>query len=150
MPHDHPPSPEHKHPVWLYVLLVVVAVALAGWGVAAYRGHKEDQQAQAKAEQLQQKFQAAGLPTFADTNEIAGTLGTDGGAACATPGKALGDAFLKQQLSNGSGGPGQRPVTVAKQTLLGQLFIVQVYCPERLGKFQKFLDNLDYDNVVRN
>ena len=150
MAHDHPPSPEHKHPVWLYALLGAAAVALAIWGVAAYRGHKADQESQDKAQQLQQRFEAAGLPQFADTDQIARTLGTDGGAVCETPGKSLADGFLKIQLSNGAGGPGQRPVTVAKEVLQGELLIVQTYCPEKLDKFKDFVDDLDFDNVINN
>ena len=149
MPHDHPPSPEHKHPTWLYLLIVVVLVALGVWGVAAYRGHKDTQEATQKAEQLQQKFEAAGLPQFADTDQIADTLGTDGGAVCDTTGKTLAESFLKIQLANGAGGIGQRPVTVARDTLVGGLLIVQTYCPDKLGKFQDFLDDLDFDDVVR-
>ncbi|HEY7198440.1 MAG TPA: hypothetical protein VH306_14785 [Gaiellaceae bacterium] len=149
MPHDHPPSPAHKHPTWVYVVIIVVLVGLAIWGIAAYRGHKETQEATAKAEQLQQKLEAAGLPTFADTDQIAGTLGTDGGAVCDTPGQALTQAFLKQQLANGAGGPGQRPVTVAKETLQGEFYIIQVYCPEKLEDFKDFLADLDFDDVVR-
>jgi hypothetical protein len=149
MAHDHAPSPEHKHPVWLYVLLGVVVVGLAIWGVAAYRGHHETQQAEQKAEQLQQKFAAAGLPQFADTEDIAKTLGTDGGAACDTPGRALADGFLKIQLSNGADGPGQRPVTVARDVLLGELLIVQTYCPDRVEAFKNYFDNFDFDDVIK-
>jgi hypothetical protein len=149
VPHDHPPSPAHKHPVWLYVLLGVLAVALSIWGVAAYRGHKADEEAKAKAEQLNQKLEDAGLPTFPDTDEIARTLGTDGGAVCAAPGKSLAQAFLKLQLSNGAAGPGQRPVIADTDVLKGEFLIVQTYCPEKFGKFEDFFKDLDFDDVVR-
>lgn len=149
MAHDHPASPEHDHPVWLYVILGIVVVGLAIWGVIAYRGHKADEEAQQKAAQLQQKFEAAGLPQFADTETIARTFGTDGGAACDTPGEALADGFLKLQLSNGAGGPGQRPVTVARQVVLGEILIIQTYCPDKLGDFQDFVNDLDFDNVIK-
>jgi hypothetical protein len=149
MPHDHAPSPAHKHPTRLYIVIIVVLVALSIWGIAAYRGHKADEEAQQKAEQLQQKFEAAGLPTFADTDEIEKTLGTDGGAVCAEPDKSLTQGFLKLQLANGAGGPGQRPVTVAKETVQGQILIMQTYCPDKLPDFQDFVDDLDFDDVVR-
>ena len=149
MPHDHAPSPAHKHPTWMYIVIIVVLIALAIWGIAAYRGHKADEESQQKAEQLQQKFEAAGLPTFADTDTIARLLGTDGGAVCDTPGKALAQGMLKLQLSNGAGGPGQRPVTVAREVVQGELLIVQTYCPDKLPDFQDFVDDLDFDDVVK-
>lgn len=149
MAHDHEASPHHKHPVWLYVVIVVLIVVLAAWGLGAYRGHKNDQQAKAKAGQLQEALQNAGLETYASIDQIARLYGTDGGAACDTPGKALADAMLKAQLVNGAGGPSARPVKVARETLAGQLLVIKVYCPDKLGRFQNFVDDLDFSNVVR-
>jgi hypothetical protein len=149
MSHDHAPSPAHKQPTWLYIAIVVVLVLLAIWGVAAYRGHKADEAAKAKAEQLNQSFAAAGLPTFSDTTEVARVLGTDGGAVCATPGKALAKSLLKIQLSNGAGGIGLRPITVDKQTLQGEYLILKTYCPDKVEKFATLYDGLDYADVVK-
>ena len=149
MAHDHDPSPEHQVPVWLYVLIGVLVVALATWGIIAYRGHHASARANAKAEELNQRFEANGLPTFADTEDIARLLGTDGGAACDTPGKTLSDALTKFNLANGAGGPGQRPVISDHNVLKGELLIIQTYCPEKLEKFQDFFDDLDFDSVVR-
>ena len=148
MPHDQPPSPAQERPVWLYILLGAIVAGLAIWGVIAYRGHDDTQAANAKARQLQNAFIAAGLPTYSDTNEVARTLGTNGGAVCDTP-ETLGRAFLKLQLSNGAAGPGQRPIRVAKQTLKGELLIIQTYCPEKLSEFQNFVNSLNYADVVR-
>jgi hypothetical protein len=148
MPHDHPPGPAVTRPTWLYVLLGVVAVGLVIWGVSAYRGHQDTQAAQEKAQQLQDEFEAARLPTYPDTREVARTLGTDGGAVCDTP-QTLARSVLKLQLSNGAAGPGQRPVRVAAPTLKGELLIIKTYCPEKLGEFQKFVNDLNYSEVVR-
>jgi len=148
MPHDQPPSPAQNHPVWLYILLGAIFAGLAIWGVIAYRGHKDTQAANAKAQELQAAFIAAGLPTYSNTSEVARTLGTDGGAVCDTP-KALAKSFLKLQLSNGAAGPGQRPIRVARQTLKGELLIIQTYCPEKLSGFKNFVNNFNYAEVVR-
>ena len=148
MPHDHAPSPAQKRPTWLYIVIIVVLIVLAIAGVAIYRGHKQNEQSKAKAEQLNQAFAAAGLPT-ADVDELAGTLGTDGGAVCDAPGKSLTKSLLKINLSNGAGGPGQRPVTIDQEALKGELLIIKTYCPEKLGKFATLFDGLDYDDVVR-
>jgi len=148
MPHDQFPSPAHTHPIWLYILVGAVVTGLAIWGVIAYRGHKDTKAANSKAQQLQDEFEAARLPTYPDTDEVGRTLGTDGGAVCDTP-ETLGKSFVTLQLSNGAGGPGQRPVRVAAQTLKGELLIIKTYCPEKLSEFQKFADNFNYAEVVR-
>jgi hypothetical protein len=147
-PADAAASPAKGQHLWLYVVLGAAATGLAIWGVTAYRGHEATQEADAKAAQLQDGFKAAGLPTYADTRDIARTLGSDGGAVCESP-ERIAQSLLKQQLSNGAGGPGQRPVTVARQTVHGELLILQTYCPEKAPAFQKFVNGLDYADVVR-
>jgi len=149
MPHDHPPSPEHNHPWWLYAVIIVVLVGLGIWGVVAYRGHKDTAEAQQKAEQLQQSLASAGFSQYPSTDTVARLFGTDGGAVCAQPGKALAKGLLKIQLANGAGGAAQRPVVVARDTLQGQLLIMQTYCPEKVPTFQNILSSLHFRNVVR-
>jgi len=142
------PSTARKHSPWLYGLIGAGAAALAAWGVIAYHGHKQTQAATAKAEQLQASFKAAGLPGYADTRTIARTLGTDGGAVCDTP-ETLAKALLAQQLSNGAGGPGRRPVEVASRTVKGETLILQIYCPDKLDGFQSFVKDLRFKGVIR-
>ena len=64
-----------------------------------YDAAQDNQEAQAKAEQLMQAFERAGLPVPADTDQIVATLGDDGGAVCANPANALGKATLLDQIS---------------------------------------------------
>jgi len=148
VPHDHPPGPAVTRPTWLYVLLGVILVGLVIWGVIANRGRQDTRAAQQKAQRLQHEFEAARLPTYPDTREVARTLGTDGGAVCDTP-QTLARSVLKLQLSNGAAGPGQRPVRVAALTLQGELLIIKTYCPEKLSEFRKFVNDLNYAEVVR-
>ena len=148
MPHDQPPTLTNR-PVWLYVLLGAIVAALLIWGLLAYRGHHQTQEANAKAQQLQQKLRAAGLPAYASTHQIARTFGTDGGAVCDTPGKSIPDGFVKLQLSNGAGGPGQRPVRVARELVEGQLLVIETYCPDKLPAYRKFVDSLHFKDVIR-
>ena len=61
---------------------------------------------------------------------------------CANPNQALSRATLYGLLTNGSGGPGTRPVIVDNKVLRGQLAIIQVYCPDELEEFQQFVDSL--------
>jgi hypothetical protein len=150
VPHrnGHVADPGRRGRIVLYVVLAVLFLGLAGWGLAAYRGHTASQQALAKAAQLQQRFRVAGLPTFTQEG-IARTLGADGGAVCKTSGKDLASANLKLMLSNGAAGPGLRPVLTARRVLLGELLVVRTYCPERLADFRAFVDGLQFRNVIR-
>ena len=63
-------------------------------GLITYSGQKETQQAQDKAQQLTQKFQAAGLEVPVNHDVFVRTLGSDGGAVCDNPASALGKATL--------------------------------------------------------
>lgn len=69
-------------------LLVVLVVV----GLVAYSSQKNDAEAQQKAQQLEQKFQTAGLSVPASCDDIVRTLGTDGGVVCERPANALGRA----------------------------------------------------------
>ena len=148
MPHDHEPSPHHKHPSWLYILIGIGLLILVIAGTAVYRGHHENAQAKAKAQQLNDAFTAAGLEPQ-DVDSLAGTLGTDGGAVCDDPNGTLAKSLLKVNLAAGAGGIGQRPITIDKDTLRGQYLILKTYCPDKLGKFATLFDGLDYDDVVK-
>jgi hypothetical protein len=149
MPHDHMPSPPHDVPRWIYAVIGVVLLVLAIWGVAAYRGHEESEQAQELAAELNQRLEDAGLRTF-DEEEIARVLGTDGGAVCDTADGDLAQGLLRLMISNGSGGPGLRPVRTEGRVLQGMVLIVQTYCPDKADDVEDFLDDFEFDNVVRN
>ncbi|HEY7705821.1 MAG TPA: hypothetical protein VH968_01475 [Gaiellaceae bacterium] len=148
MPHDHMPSPPHDVPRWIYAVIGTVLVVLAIWGVVEYRGHKETEQAQELAAELNQRLDEAGLRTF-DEEDIARLLGTDGGAVCDTSSEELAQGFLRLQLSNGAAGPGQRPVRVDQRVVQGELAIIQTYCPDKVEDFEDFVDDLDFDDVIR-
>ncbi len=148
MPHDHEPSPHHKHPTWLYIVIGVGLLILVIAGTAVYRGHHENARAKAKAQQLNDAFTAAGLEPQ-DVDSLAGTLGTDGGAVCDDPGGTLSKSLLKQNLAAGAGGIGQRPITIDKDALRGQYLILKTYCPQKLGKFSSLFEGLDYDDTIK-
>ena len=44
---------------------------------------------------------------------------------------------------------GMRPVNVDRILVGGQLLIIQIYCPEKLPEFQKFVDTLKFSDVVK-
>ncbi len=125
----------------VYAIVAVVLLLLGGVALASYRGQKETEQANAKAEQLQTALASAGLRVpYKDS--IVRVLGDDGGAICHDPDDALRRGTLYGMLTNGAAGPGQRPVLVDNKLLQGQLLIMKVYCPQYVDAFQDLIDDL--------
>jgi hypothetical protein len=128
---------------WIYIVACVVLVALAIWAVIAFSSARQTQQASEKADELVQLLEDKGATASPDPVAIARVLGDDGGAVCANPNQALSRATLYGLLTNGSGGPGSRPVIVDNKVMQGQLAIIEVYCPDELEDFQQFVDSLE-------
>jgi hypothetical protein len=144
-----PSTGEHDHR-FLYWACGIVAVVLAIVGLFTYSGQQQSEEATAKAEQLTQAFQQAGLRVPADQSIITRSLGTDGGAVCDNPGNALGRALLFDQLVNGASHVGRRPVIADPQVLRGELLILQVYCPEKVQQYREKTQNLKTDDTIGN
>jgi len=139
-------EPDNTFIYWVAGGLIAVLIVI---GLVAYRGAKQDNEANQKAEQLISKLQAAGVQRLPSTNQVARVLGTDGGSTCQDPHNALRKATLFSMIMNGAAGPGMRPVITDSRVFRGQLAVISVYCPEELPKFQKFVDDLKTGNVVR-
>lgn len=132
---------------WYWVIGIVLVV-LCVIGVITYNQQKNDQEAQAKAQQLVTKFKAAGLPVPEDITILTRTLGTDGGVVCDNPASALGKALLADQITNGASFVGRRPVIFDRRFVLGEALILQTYCPEELQEYRDKIDNLKFDDTA--
>ena len=118
-------------------------------GLITYSGEKETQQAQDKAQQLTQKFKAAGLEVPVNNDVFVRTLGSDGGTVCDNPASALGRATLLNQLVNGASFVGQRPVIVDRNVIKGEALILATYCPDKLQEFKDKFDDLKTDDTLK-
>jgi hypothetical protein len=127
-----------------------VVLALAILGIIAYTGQEQTAEAQQKAQDLTQKLKAEGLRAPADPDVFVRTLGTDGGAVCDNPGDKLGKATLFSLFTNGASHVGQRPVIVDRRLIKGQLLIMETYCPDELQKFRDEVQDLKFDDVIKN
>ncbi len=136
----------HRGMFWAIGIGVVV---LAVVGLITFGAQKSDQEAQQKAQELTQKFRAAGLPVPSDQEAIARQLGSDGGYVCYDPGSALGRAILYDQIANGADFVGRRPVIADTKILKGEVLILQTYCPDKLPQFQDRVGNLKTDDTVK-
>jgi len=131
----------------LYVVVAIALVILLVAGVILYSSAKSTAEAEDKADQLIAALDDAGART-PDRDQIVRVLGDDGGATCENPNDALSRATLLALLTNGSGGPGSRPVVADSRVFKGQLLIISIYCPEELEDFQDFVDDLKTGDVA--
>jgi hypothetical protein len=146
-PTETPPARDHNRT--MYWLVGAVVVVLAVLGLILYDTAQDNQEAQAKAQQLIAAFEEAGLPVPADTDQIVATLGTDGGAVCANPANALGKATLFDSLTNGASHVGRRAVIVDARIVQGEALILGIYCPDELQAYQEKIDALKYDDTLK-
>jgi hypothetical protein len=145
-PTDAATKANHSILYWAIGIGVLVLVVI---GLLTFSAHKTTQQAQQKAQQLTQKFQAAGLPVPSDQEAIIRQLGDDGGYVCHDPGSALGRGLLYSQIVNGASFVGQRPVIGPPQVVKGELLILQTYCPDKVPSFRDRFDELKTDDTVK-
>ena len=139
-------STDHRYIYWA---IIAVLVVLSIIGLIVYDQASDNADAQAKAAQLEAKFRQAGLPVPADHDQIVNVLGTDGGPICDNPANALGKAILNDRLTNGADFVGIRPVIVDRRALVGELFVLQVYCPDKVQDYKDKIDDLKTDNVIK-
>jgi hypothetical protein len=135
-------STSDAHNPLLFAVCGAVLIVFIGIGLYLYERRAADAQAQALADQLIAAFAAQGYPT-PNRDTVVGLLGTDGGAVCADPGSALKQALRNDAISNGAGGPGQRPVIGAGSVVRAELLILEVYCPEQLPSVRELIDDLE-------
>lgn len=150
-----PPAPPSEEPGsggghrWIYWLAGAAVVVLLAIGLITFSGERKDAEAQAKAQQLTQAYQQAGLPVPPSQDTIITALGTDGGAVCENPANALGKAALFDQIANGADFVGRRPVIVDSRALKGEALILQTYCPEKLTKYEETIAHLKHEQTIR-
>jgi len=138
-------SGEDRVMYWLIAAFVGVLMIV---GLITYSGQKSNQQAQQKAQQLVTKYEQAGLPVPEDIDIVIRTLGDDGGAVCDNPASALGKATLADQITNGADFVGRRPVIIDRDLVVGELLILQTYCPEHLEDYKDKIDDYKTDDTV--
>jgi hypothetical protein len=145
-----PPSTGENDHRWLLWGAGIGVVILAVIGLITYSGQQQSEEAVAKAQQLTQAFQRAGLAVPQDLSIITRSLGTDGGAVCDNPASALGRAALFQELYNGAAFVGRRPVIADTDVLKGELLILQTYCPEQVQQYRDKTKDLKLDDTLGN
>jgi hypothetical protein len=121
---------------------VLLIVMLVSWNY-----DRQNAEADAKAAELIAAFEDAGLRA-PDQDEIARTLGDDGGTVCEGADSELVQGYWKLQLAVG-GEFYTRAVRLDGLLREGASLIVDVYCPEKRPDIEDFFEGWDFDNVVR-
>lgn len=144
-------EPTRDHPTrrkLIYAGAGFLAGAAVVAGLLSYSEGKTNEEAQAKADQLIASFQEQGF-RVPQKDLVVNLLGTDGGKVCEDPASTLQTSLYKQQqLSNGAAQVGARPVVSDEDVVLGQLVILDVYCPDQAEKVRAAIDDYKYDDVV--
>jgi hypothetical protein len=121
---------------------VLLIVMLVGWNY-----DRQNEAADAKAAELIAAYEEAGLRA-PDQDQIARTLGDDGGAVCETADSDLVQGYWKLRLMVG-GEFYVRPVRLDGRIRDGLLLVVDVYCPEKRPDIEDLFEDWDFDDVVR-
>ena len=124
------------------ILGVLLIAMLVGWNY-----DRQNDEADAKAAELIAAFEGAGL-TAPDQDQIARTLGDDGGSVCETADSELVQGYWKLRLMVG-GEFYVRPVRLDGKIRQGLSLVVDVYCPEKRPDIEDFFEEWDFDDVVR-
>jgi hypothetical protein len=139
----------HRHNTIVYLIIWTSLAVLLVIALIAYRGAKENEKANEKAEQFIALLQKAGVQRLPSQDQVVRVLGDDGGSTCQDPNNALRQATLHSMMTNGAAGPGMRPIITDSRLFRGQLAVISVYCPDELQDFQDFVDDLKTGDVVR-
>jgi hypothetical protein len=124
------------------VLGVLLIVMLVSWNY-----DRQNAEADAKAQELIAAYEQVGL-TAPDQDQIARTLGDDGGAVCETADSELVQGYWKLRL--GVGGEFYvRSVRLDGKVRQGLSIVVDVYCPEKRPDVEEFFEDWDFDDTVR-
>ena len=121
------------------VLLIVMLVA---WNY-----DRQNDEADAKAQELIAAYEAAGLQA-PDQDQIARVLGDDGGQVCETADSDFVQGYWKLRLAVG-GEFYQRATRLDPRVREGLSLVVDVYCPEKRPDIEEFFEDWDFDDVVR-
>jgi hypothetical protein len=122
---------------------VLLIVMLAAWDY-----DRSNDEANQKAAQLIAAFEREGLTPPERPAMIARVLGDDGGWVCEAAGSDVAEGYWLQRLGVG-GEYFFRPVKVDRKMLQGLLLTVEIYCPDELPDVEEFVDDLDFDDVIR-
>lgn len=135
----------HRHPENTHLIMYLAAfalfVGLSVWGLVAVDRHRDDERATALATELAARFSAAGLRSI-DVEAAAQVLGTDGGAACTDTDGVLRQSLRNQQLVSGATGPGQRPILVSRDLLVGSRLVIELYCPDAVPAYDELVGDM--------
>jgi hypothetical protein len=124
------------------IFAVLLVVMLVGWNY-----DRQNEEADAKAAELIDAYEQAGLRA-PDQDQIARTLGDDGGTVCELADSELVQGYWKLRLMIG-GEYYVRPVRLDGRIRTGFSLVVDVYCPEKRPDIVELFEEWDFDDVVR-
>ena len=134
-------QPSRRERGVIYIVVAVVLVILAVIALSLFRTRPRRTEAAEREGRPARSRRSSRRAGGALRDQIVRSLGDDGGAVCANPGRRsdAGDSS-DGLLTNGAGGPGKRPVIAENKVLQGQLADHRGVLPGGAAKFQEFVD----------
>ena len=130
---------QEKSDKWISITLAFVIVALMVAGVLLFHQAKQSREAKAKAHEFVTRLEAAGLRAPSE-KAAARLFGTDGGRFVGKPDENLLQA--EWAWVHGTSGAASRPVILDPEFVEAASIFVSVYAPEKMAKFQQWIDSL--------
>jgi hypothetical protein len=136
---------EHRA-IWIGLAIIGAVLLIVMY--VTWNWNRDSTQAKAKAAELIQRYDAAGIATPLDADQVAKVYGTDGGTICMIGDHRTLQGYLKANIGVG-GAFYLRATDLDRNAVKGALITASVYCPEQLDKLEDFVSDLKLRDVVR-
>ena len=136
------PRPPRCSVIPLSLAALLMAAVLIGCQATPVKD-PDSPEALRKAQQLQEKLEAAGLPV-PDTDTLTGLYGTNGGVVCTYSGSDFQTYYNLIHFGN----TGRRPTYLDPDVVAYDLAVIEVYCPENLDAYREAIEEWDTEHVL--
>ncbi len=143
---DHDELRREHRTIWIVVGVVMAALLVVMF--VAWDYDRDSTEAKEKAAELIELYDAAGIATPLDAEQVAKIYGTDGGTVCRIGDDEALQGWIKAHIGVG-GAFYFRATDLDRDAVEGALIAASVYCPDQLAKLQEFVGDLDLRDVVR-
>ena len=135
---------------WIYWTVGAVVVVLAVIGLITYSGEKDDRGGAAEGRSSSRSSSSRpGCPCQRSGHHHPVRSAPTAEPSVRTPPTRWARRSCNDQLTNGADFVGRRPVIIDRRIVLGEALILQTYCPDKLKEYQDKIDDLKYDNTIK-
>ena len=133
---------------WIYWTIGAVVIVLTILGLITFSGQEGRSRGPAEGRAAQPEAPEGGTAR-ARPGHPHPDAGHRRGKRLRQPRPALGKALLNDQITNGADFVGRRPIIIDRRIVLAEALILQTYCPDKVKDYQDKIDDLKYDNTLK-